>query len=103
MENRLLEICEKVLEINKTAKEYVAIFADGGWDNYNMKDRLYFIFKDGNGNQELMNLEYEDYLLVRQNDLIKPNCYGGFKARSIFEFKIDAVENKIKELQGESR
>lgn len=99
--NRLLEICEKVIEINKTAKDYVAVFADGGWDNRNLKDRYFFIFKDGDGQNELMDLDYDDYCLLKDNDLLEKNSYGGFKARSIFEFKIENVEKKIQELSGD--
>ena len=101
MEDRLLEICQKVLEINENAEDYVAVFADGGWENYNLKDRYFFIFKDGDGNNELMQLNYEDYLKLKDSELIYSNSYGGFKARSIFEFNIAAVNNKIKELKGE--
>ena len=103
MKNRLLEICEKVLEINKTTEEYVAVFADGGWENYNLKDRYFFIFKDGYGNDELMILSYEDYLMLNDNKLLKENSYGGLKARSIFEFDIDAVINKVNKLLGEQQ
>lgn len=101
MNNRLLEICNKVLEINETAEEYVAIFADGGWDIREPKEQIYFIFKDGNGFEELMQLTYEDYVSCRNAGIIKGNSYGGFKARAIYEFDINKVKDRTKELKGE--
>ena len=94
---RLKTICKKVLEINNEAKEYVAIFADGP-DFCSDKEMYYFIFKDGNGFNELMQLNYEDYKLCEKEGIIDEDSYGGFKHRHIYEFIVKNVENKLKEL-----
>lgn len=97
---RLKTICEKVLEINKEAKEYVAIFADGP-DFCSDKEMEYFIFKDGNGQDELMSLTYNDYKLCDKAGIIDENSYDGFKHRYIYDFIIQNVEDKLKELNEE--
>lgn len=96
---RLKEICEKVLEINEEAEEYVAIFVDGR-GNPIPKDMLYFIFKDGNGQEELFELELEDLKLCKENDLLEENSYQGFHRRKIYKFKIDKVEKVLNDLLG---
>ena len=93
----LVEICKKVLELNKTAKEYVAIFSDGGWDVHDLKYRNYFIFKDGDGTKELMPLTYEDYLLCQKYNIIADNTLQTFKARSVYNFKIDRIKEVLKD------
>lgn len=89
------DICNKVLDIAKDAREYVAIFADGGWDNRLLKDRYFFVFKDGDGQNPIFDIDYEDYLELKRLDLIGDDTYKGFKARSVFEFNIDSVKNYL--------
>lgn len=89
------EICKRVIEISKEAKEDVSIFADGGWDNRNLKDRYFFVFKDGDGQDELFSIEYEDYLKLRELNLIGRNVYRGFKARSVFNFDLQEVNRYL--------
>lgn len=95
---RLKEICEKVLEIRKEAKAYVAIFADGP-DFCSEKEMDYFIFKDGNGNEELMQLTYDDYKMCDRAGIVLDNSYEGFKHRYIYEFLIKAVKQTLEELE----
>lgn len=97
---KLIKICEKVLEINKEAKEYVAIFADGP-DFCSMKDMYYYIFKDGNGQEELMTISYDEFKLCEKAGIIDEDSYGGFKNRHIYDFITENVELKLKELNEE--
>lgn len=94
---RIKEICNKVLEINKTVEDYVGIFVDGVPSNilnYQGKT-LYFIFKDGNGQKELYDLTYKDCVLCYNNGLLEENSYKGFKRRQIFKFKINEVKKYL--------
>lgn len=94
MNKRLKEICEKVLEINKEAEDYVAIFIDGRGTPI-LEDMLYFIFKDGDGQKELYNLTRDDYLLCKNNGILEKNSYIGFHRRAIYKFKINKVEELL--------
>lgn len=38
-----------------------------------------------------MDLEYEDYLLCKEAGIINDDLYGGMRYRSVFDFKIDKI------------
>lgn len=90
MDSRLKEICKKVLEINKDSKEYVAIFMDGRGG-----DPFYFIFKDGDGQNELYDLSPEDVLLCSDNNIIDEDSYKGYHNRAIYKFKINEIQKLL--------
>ena len=96
---RLKEICEKVLEINEEAEEYVAIFVDGRGTPI-PEDMLYFIYKDGNGQEELFDLTLDDLKLCKEYDLLEENSYIGYHRRKIYKFKMDRVTEVLNDLLG---
>ena len=97
---RLRTICEKVLEINEEAEEYVAIFVDGRGTPV-PENMLYFMFKDDDGQKELFDLKLEDLNLCKENNLLEDDSYQGFHRRHIYKFKIDKVKETLNNLLGE--
>lgn len=98
LDERLVEICNAALEINKEAEDYVAIFVDGRGTSI-PKDMLYFIFKDDDGQKELYDLSLEDLKLCQEYNIIGENVYKGFHNRKIYRFDIE----KIRSLLGNRR
>lgn len=58
-------------------------------------DSFYFIFKDGDGQNELYDLSPEDVLLCSDNNIIDEDSYKGYHNRAIYKFKINEIQKLL--------
>lgn len=110
MTDRIRKILETVREENKTSEWHkswsdknimgVFIFVEGDM-SVPFSDTLpiFTIAKDGNCGETILPLTYQDFEWFKKNDFIYPNSYRGYKFRKIFCFKLDKVEQALKEIE----
>lgn len=84
MKDRLLEICEKILEIKAESENYVGLYESGKY-NPNRKEVKFYLMKDGATHASLYDLEYEDYLLLQDARMLNGNISAPYQEYAIFD------------------
>lgn len=107
MTDRIKKILETVYEENKTSEWYkdskdknmagLYVFVDAGCGSSAISDWSFDIVKDGKGSNPVLSISYDDFLMLNEGGFLYPDSYGGYKPRKCFDFRLDKVEQALKE------